>query len=375
MAIPLLPLIGTVAPYLVRWLFDKDIEHPAAKAAVIAVQSITGTADPAQAAAVLESDSAKRAELQMTLARIAAEQEQAQRAAELEQFKALLADRGSARSQTIELAKAGSPIAWGAPLVSFIVLGAFAVVLWWVVARGMQANENATLMLGALTTMASAVVSYWVGSSSGSKAKDERLGAVAEEAVRRSASPPTFPGQAGLKEAAPAASNFAACCAVVLGKEGGFVEHPDDPGGPTNRGITQVVLAEWRRRPVTRAEVEALSEAEAMEIYRSRYWNAVQGDRLPRGLDLMVFDFCVNAGPARASRFLQDLAGATPDGVIGPKTLDAVGKLNVTKTIRQYAERRRSYYQSLDTFPTFGKGWLRRTDEVEASSLAMAETT
>lgn len=86
-------------------------------------------------------------------------------------------DRASARSQTVELAKAGSRIAWGGPIVSLVVLGTFGVVLYKVLSApaGTSIDPNAAIMLGALTTMATAVVSYWVGSSAGSAAKDKLL--------------------------------------------------------------------------------------------------------------------------------------------------------------------------------------------------------
>lgn len=98
-----------------------------------------------------------------------------------EQLVALLTldnqDRADARSQTVELAKAGSRIAWGAPAVSLVVLATFGAVLALVLTKSIPTGQETTvsLMLGALTTMATAVVSYWVGSSAGSKAKDELL--------------------------------------------------------------------------------------------------------------------------------------------------------------------------------------------------------
>lgn len=106
-----------------------------------------------------------------------------------------------------------------------------------------------------------------------------------------------------------AASNFERALAHVLAFEGGFVNHPLDPGGATNLGITRAMLARARGRPVTVAHVRALTRAEAASIYRRFYWNAVRADDLPGGLDLAVFDLAVNAGPTRAARLLQRTLG------------------------------------------------------------------
>lgn len=87
-----------------------------------------------------------------------------------------------------------------------------------------------------------------------------------------------------------AAANFERALALVLQHEGGFSDHPSDPGGATMMGITQATLGAWRGQPVTRADIRALSREEARAIYRIRYWNAVAGDELPAGLDLAAFD-------------------------------------------------------------------------------------
>jgi len=118
--------------------------------------------------------------------------------------------------------------------------------------------------------------------------------------------------------------NFETALAHVLKYEGGYSDHPSDPGGATNRGITKAVLEAYRGHSVSKADVRALSRGEAAAIYRSRYWDAAKCDRLPDGLDLAVFDCAVNQGIGRASRFLQQAAQVTADGKIGPKTLAAV---------------------------------------------------
>lgn len=170
----------------------------------------------------------------------------------------------------------------------------------------------------------------------------------------------------------PGTGRFDACLAAVFGHEGGFANDPQDPGGATMMGITRATLAEWRGRPVTEAEVRALTRREAAEIYRARYWNVLRCDELPPGMDLMVFDFGVNAGPRAGARMLQRAVGAVADGVIGPRTLAAARAVDAATALERMAQLRREHYLALSTFPRFGRGWLRRTDEVLAQAHSMA---
>lgn len=118
-------------------------------------------------------------------------------------------------------------------------------------------------------------------------------------------------------------ANFQTALALVLKHEGGYVNHPSDPGGHTNKGVT---LANYRRyvKPGgTVADLKAISDQEVATVYRRFYWDAVKGDDLPAGVDYAVFDFAVNSGPRRSAEFLQRTLGAAQDGKIGPKTLAA----------------------------------------------------
>jgi lysozyme family protein len=120
-----------------------------------------------------------------------------------------------------------------------------------------------------------------------------------------------------------AADSFERALALVFELEGGFVDHPRDPGGATKFGITRATLAEARDRPASVADVRGLTRAEAAAIYRRLYWREAGCDRLPPGLDLVVFDFAVHAGPARAAKVLQGVLGLKQDGVIGAVTQKA----------------------------------------------------
>ena len=157
-----------------------------------------------------------------------------------------------------------------------------------------------------------------------------------------------------------AKANFDACLAHIFQSEGGFVDHPRDPGGATNLGITHAVLSEWRKRPVTKAEVRDLKRSEAAAIYRKKYWDPVRGDELPKGLDLIAFDGVVNSGVYRGARWLQSAVGADPDGVIGPKTLAAARVTRTDLAIKRAIQGRRNFLLSLPTWNTFGRGWTHR---------------
>jgi len=150
---------------------------------------------------------------------------------------------------------------------------------------------------------------------------------------------------------------FEAYFPELLKHEGGYVDHPSDPGGATKYGITIGTLRDWRATPVTKLDVRNLTKAEAKSIYRARYWDAIDGDKLQPGVDAVAFDIAVNHGVGRWKQWKPIISGLAP--------VDAV---------RALCERRRRFYRSLKTFPTFGKGWMRRAGEVESWALLWAET-
>ena len=158
--------------------------------------------------------------------------------------------------------------------------------------------------------------------------------------------------------------NWEITLAQILKHEGGYVNHPQDPGGRTNLGVTQRVWEEWTGKPATEADMRALTPEMVAPLYKKRYWDAVRGDDLPSGVDLCVVDLAVNAGVGRASKMLQQTVGVTADGQIGPKTLEAVLKMPADDVIEKFCDLREEFYKSLPTFATFGKGWMRRVAEV-----------
>lgn len=168
---------------------------------------------------------------------------------------------------------------------------------------------------------------------------------------------------------------FAACLDQVLAHEGGYVDHPADPGGATNMGITRKTLARWRNVSpwwnLPKSAVLALEREEAARIYRARYWNPCRASEMPAGVDLALFDFAVNSGPDRAIRTLQAGLGVVADGVVGPLTLAAAAKANAASAINELCDRRLDFLRRLATFSSFGRGWTRRVAEIRRVALAV----
>ena len=165
--------------------------------------------------------------------------------------------------------------------------------------------------------------------------------------------------------------NFAEALQKLLEHEGGFVDHPADPGGMTNLGVTQKVWEEWVGHPVDEKAMRALTPATVAPLYRAKYWDKIKGDDLPTGVDYTVFDAAVNSGPGRAAKWLQACVGVEPDGGIGPKTLAAVAAMDPAELIEAYAKRRLSFLLDLPHWGTFGKGWQRRVAEVQSTASSM----
>ena len=168
------------------------------------------------------------------------------------------------------------------------------------------------------------------------------------------------------------ANNFKHCLEIILHHEGGYVNHPKDPGGMTNLGVTKRVYEEWGGTK----DMKDLEVEDVKPIYKKNYWDRVRAESLPSGLDLCVFDFGVNAGTGRAAKYLQTMIGTTADGGIGPNTLKALSNYveseGVEQTIKNYQAARQEYYESLSTFETFGKGWTRRNQETLKAAMEMA---
>ena len=143
---------------------------------------------------------------------------------------------------------------------------------------------------------------------------------------------------------------------LVLENEGGYVNHPSDPGGETKHGIT--------KRQYPDLDIASLTIDQAKEIYRRDYWAAVKGDSLPDQIASVVFDCAVNQGPGRAIKFMQAALGVSADGIIGPRTLAAANSVSPALFVTRMMAERALHYASLSTFDVFGKGWMRRLFDV-----------
>jgi lysozyme family protein len=165
--------------------------------------------------------------------------------------------------------------------------------------------------------------------------------------------------------------NFDAAIEHTLKEEGGYVNHPSDPGGMTNLGVTKRVWEEWTGHEADEATMRGLTKADVVPLYQRKYWNACRCSELPAGIDLCVFDTAVNSGPGRAVKLLQSCLGVTPDGAIGPKTVAAVSQFKASALIHlidDYCSARQAYLISLPTFGTFGKGWTARVKRLEEAA-------
>ncbi|WP_414461839.1 glycoside hydrolase family 108 protein [Hyphomicrobium sp. DY-1] len=170
-----------------------------------------------------------------------------------------------------------------------------------------------------------------------------------------------------------AEARFHACLAETLKWEGGYSNDKYDPGGATMNGIIQKEYDAYRlRKGLAKQSVRNISAAERDEIYRTKYWDEVNGDRLPPGVDLQTFDFGVNAGPQRGIKCLQSALGVDPDGHMGEITERALAACDPIEIVSKMADYRRRYYRSLSTFWRFGRGWLTRVQECTDAAVAMA---
>jgi lysozyme family protein len=166
-------------------------------------------------------------------------------------------------------------------------------------------------------------------------------------------------------------SNWDNAFKMMLASEGGYVNHPSDPGGMTNLGVTKRVWEEWVGRESNEKEMRSLTPDMVESLYKRKFWDACKCDDLPNGIDYLVFDFAVNAGPGRSAKILQTAIGVPADGGIGPITLAAVNAQEPDVLIEKFSQAKEDFYRSLNTFDTFGKGWLNRVAAVKVKAESM----
>lgn len=173
-------------------------------------------------------------------------------------------------------------------------------------------------------------------------------------------------------------SKFERCIDVTLKWEGGYVDHPADPGGATNNGIS---LAYARTRgsmfdldgdgDVDKSDIAMVTLDMAHVVYKDWFWRDVRGDELPSGVDLCMVDYAVNSGAGRAIRALQSILGIQIDGVLGPETMAALKVADPRAVVTQLCDQRLAFLQALSTWPTFGVGWSNRVADIRKNAMDM----
>jgi hypothetical protein len=398
------PLIGIavgILPDIIK-LIAGDKTGQLADQVGKAVSDTLGTANAAEAQTKLATDAGAKAALQQKLAELALEATKAQNAEADQQRQDAFSNTQGARSGLQALATTNSTIAWTAPTISYLVIAgffAFLFVLVWLYWGKTADNQNnfivqiINIAVGALTAAFATVVNFWLGSSAGSRKKDDanltlqqaqsdQSHATITAFQNKIAAQPQALAQAPAQTPAAAkptdqqgSARFDACMPFIFKAEGGYSDTPGDPGGPTNFGITLATLKAYEGSPnLTAQDVKNLTPATAKEIYRSNYWNRMQCGALPAGLDLEVFDFGVNAGPGEAVKALQRIVGVTADGSIGPITLAAIGQFKPRDLISQYSEARLAYYKGLNN-PEFEQGWTARVAQIQTAASQMLEAS
>lgn len=168
-------------------------------------------------------------------------------------------------------------------------------------------------------------------------------------------------------------STYARAMRGIRISEGGYRNHPKDPGGATNFGIIQRVYDDYRKtRGQPTRSVKSITEEEVAAIYRTQYADKIRYDELPAGIDYATLDGAVNSGVSRGAKWLQGALGVSTDGKIGCGTISAAAKADVINTIKSMCAKRMSFLRGLGIFSTFGKGWTSRVARVEAESVSMA---
>jgi len=167
-------------------------------------------------------------------------------------------------------------------------------------------------------------------------------------------------------------NNFKEALKHVLVHEGGWADHPKDPGGATMKGVTLTTFRRHFGQNQSKNDLRNISDAQLEQIYREGYWDKCHCDELPAGVDYVVFDGAVNSGSYRSAKWLQGAVGAKRDGIIGAKTLAQVAAAESAHVCDSVCDERLAFLHHLRTWNTFGAGWGRRVEEVRKAALDMA---
>lgn len=145
----------------------------------------------------------------------------------------------------------------------------------------------------------------------------------------------------------------------VLKHEGGYVNHPTDPGGETNYGITKAVARQYGYK----GSMKDIPMDVVEQIYKNQYWGAMSCDNFPFAVAFQLFDAAVNHGLLNTQKILQRAVGVKDDGIIGAITLNEIRKQPQFALINLFNASRIQFYTRISTFNTFGKGWMSRVSD------------
>ena len=185
-----------------------------------------------------------------------------------------------------------------------------------------------------------------------------------------------------LREKEEKTNNFPVVIDHLITNEGGYVNHPMDPGGATIYGVTKKNWESYTGRKWSKSEFKRLTPRDVKRFYEARYWDSCSCDSLPSGVDYCVFDFAVNSGVSRSSKYLQRIVGSVQDGVIGEKTLQAVfsyidsyetKKQGCIALIDKIIADRKLFLSRLKTFAVFGRGWNNRIKSVRIKAYELVK--
>lgn len=174
-------------------------------------------------------------------------------------------------------------------------------------------------------------------------------------------------------------SNWKQAFEQMLKSEGGFTDDERDKGnqlpdgrkGSTMLGVTQFNWEKHIGHQVTHDDMRALTPADVEPLYKKKYWDVVRADELKSGIDYLVFDMGVNAGPGRSIMLLQAAVGVGVDGGFGPMTMAAVQAADPAELIEKFSQNKEAFYRGLDDFKTYGTGWLNRVADVKVKANSM----
>jgi lysozyme family protein len=172
-----------------------------------------------------------------------------------------------------------------------------------------------------------------------------------------------------------AAESYNAALTLLLNDEGGYTDHPSDPGGPTNFGITLADARRYWKGNATADDVRMMPQSIARKIYREHYWEALRCDELPAGVDYAVFDYGVNSGIGRAGKVLRRILKLSDStSVVSDEVIAVASEQAARSVVIAICAERLAFLKSLKTFPVFGRGWTARVNGVRAAALAMTDS-